>query len=129
MSKTYAIDYDGWIVNRERMATDYSPMANPITTIIDAYNGYATCYNECDSNNTSYTIFENTDNDIFEGRLQPKGSMTLFRTRNPITGEVNVMPFSITTRAGHNSGFPMALHNSYNPYTGAYKEVKFEVLV
>ena len=129
MSKTYAIDYDGWVVNRERMATDYSPMANPITTIIDAYNGYATCYNECDSNNTSYTIFENTDNDIFEGRLQPKGSMTLFRTRNPITGEVNVMPFSITTRAGHNSGFPMALHNSYNPYTGAYKEVKFEVLV
>jgi hypothetical protein len=93
------INYDAWVLNYERCPWDYAPLANPITTILDAYNSYYTSYNEEDSNNTPYTQFENTDNDIFEARLRPRGSLTLFRTRNPLTGEINIMPFNLDTRA------------------------------
>jgi hypothetical protein len=127
IKQTYEIK--NWPVNTERYPSNYHPMANPITTIIDAYNGYATCYTEEDSNQSQYTIFEDKDNDIFEARMQPKGSITLFRTRNPISGDVNIMPFNLSTRAGHTSGFPMILQGSNNPYTGNYKEIKYEVLV
>ena len=63
------IDYDSWIVNTERSPWNYAPLSNPITTVLDAYNGYATTYNEEDSNNSPYIAFENTDRDIFEARL------------------------------------------------------------
>ena len=71
----------------------------------------------------------NEDYDIFEARLQPKGTISLFRTTNPLTGKVNIMAHQLNTRAGHTSGFPMALQGAFNPYTGDYKEVTYEVLV
>ena len=121
-----------WVVNPERFFTEREiihAMANPITTILDAYNGYWSSYTEEDSNHASYDVFENKDLDIFEARLQPKGTLSLFRTTNPLTGDVNIMAHYLTTRQGLTGGFPMALHNSYNPYTGDYKEVTYEVLV
>jgi hypothetical protein len=104
----------GWVINEERCPASlhghYSALSNPMTVILDAYNGYYSTYNESDSNNTPYKIIENTDNDIFEARLAPKGSLTLFRSRNPITGDINIMPFSLATRAGTNGvGVPGAL--------------------
>ena len=123
------INYDAWVLNYERCPWDYAPLANPITTILDAYNGYYTSYNEEDSNNTPYTQFENTDNDIFEARLKPRGSLTLFRTRNPLTGEINIMPFNLDTRASAvGPGTPLQMQGS-NPYTGDYKEIEFEILI
>lgn len=121
-----------WVVNSERcyFHGELNPIyaiSNPVTSVLDAYNYYLTSYTEEDSNNAPYEIFENTDLDIFEARLQPKGSITLFRTRNPITGEMNIMPFNITTRAAHH-GFPLALQGG-NPYTGDYKQMEYEVLV
>jgi hypothetical protein len=130
INETRIIDYDAWVVNPERSPYNYAPLANPITTVLDAYNSYYTSYNEEDSNNSPYTQFENTDNDIFEARLKPRGSLTLFRSRNPITGDINIMPFPIFTRAGTSgTGIPMALKGSGNPYTGNYKEIEYEVLV
>ena len=119
-----------WILNTERFSHGYSPaVANPVTTILDAYNGYWSSYTEEDSNHAPYKLFVNEDHDIFEARLQPKGTISLFRTTNPLTGKVNIMAHQLNTRAGHTSGFPMALQGSYNPYTGDYKEVTYEVLV
>lgn len=123
------INYDDWVVNLKRSHWDYAPLANPITTILDAYNHYYMTCNEEDSNNAPYEIFETNDNDIFEARLKPRGSLTLFRTRNPITGDINIMPFNISTRASATgTGTPMELQGG-NPYTGEYKEIEYEVLV
>ena len=123
------INYDDWVVNTERSHWNYAPLSNPITTILDAYNHYYMTCNEEDSNNAPYEIFETNDNDIFEARLKPRGSLTLFRTRNPITGDINIMPFNIFTRASAvGAGTPMELQGG-NPYTGKYKEIEYEVLV
>ena len=123
------INYDDWVVNLKRSHWDYAPLSNPITTILDAYNHYYMSCNEEDSNNAPYEIFETNDNDIFEARLKPRGSLTLFRTRNPITGDINIMPFNISTRASAvGTGTPMELQGG-NPYTGEYKEIEYEVLV
>lgn len=124
------IDYENWVVNPERCRWgEYAPLANPITTILDAYNGYATTYNEDDSNNSPYIVFENNDKDIFEARLQPKGSLTLFRTRNPLTGEVNIMAHNIMTRASTSTGVPNALQGSSNPYIDSKKIITYQILV
>ena len=121
----------GWVINEERIPFNghYSALGNPMTVILDAYNGYYSTYNEEDSNNTTYTIIENTDNDIFEARLAPKGSLTLFRSRNPLTGDINIMPFNLATRAGTTTGVPMALQGSANPYIGDYKEISYDIIV
>lgn len=121
---------NNWVVNYERFLYGNSPaIANPITTVLDAHNGYWSSYTEEDSNHAPYEVFENKDYDIFEARLQPKGTISLFRTTNPLTGDINIMAHYLTTRAGHTSGFPMNLQGSYNPYTGDYKEITYEVLV
>ena len=119
-----------WVVNPERFNPAYHAMANPITTVLDAYNGYWSSWSEEDSNHAPYKIFENEDEDIFEARLQPKGSLSLFRTTNPLTGEANIMPFYLTTRQNANgSGMPMQLQGGANPYLNSYKELEFELLV
>ena len=119
-----------WVVNPKRFNPAYHAMANPITTVLDAYNGYWSSWSEEDSNHAPYKIFENEDKDIFEARLQPKGSLSLFRTTNPLTGEANIMPFYLTTRQNANgSGIPMQLQGGANPYLNSYKEMEFELLV
>ena len=130
VDETRQINYGAWVVNPERCPwDDYAPLANPITTILDAYNGYYMSCNEEDSNISPYVEFEDTDVDIFEARLKPRGSLTLFRTRNPITGEINIMPFNLETRASTNSGVPLGLLGSNNPYINSGKQVFIEVMM
>lgn len=118
-----------WIVNPERIENVSSALANPVTTVLDAYNGYWSSYTEEDSNNAPYEIFESVDKDIFEARLQPKGSLSLFRTTNPLTGKVNIMGVPLYTRLfTSGKGTPMA-NQGGNPYTGGYKSYTIEVLV
>ena len=121
-----------WIVNTERYPNgSIHALANPITTVLDAYNGYWTSYTEEDSNHAQFDVFTNKDQDIFEARLQPKGSLSLFRTTNALTGEVNIMAFAPTTRQTTNGGagwVPGALRGG-SPYTGNYKTLEYEVLV
>ena len=133
------IKRDGsWVVNPERYqsfdakANPVYAIANPITTVLDAYNGYWSSWSEEDSNHAPYKIFKNEDQDIFEARLQPKGSLSLFRTTNALTGEPNIMPFYLTTRqttTGGDGYVPGQLKGSANPYLGNYKTIEYEVLV
>ena len=120
----YLVD---WVVNEER--STYLPMANPMTIILDAYNNYLLTYSEENSNNAVATYFKDLDLDIFEARLQPKGSLTLFRSRNPLSGEVNIMPINHITCASTSSTGSMALDGKTNPYTGSGSTVEVEVLV
>ena len=70
-----------------------TPMANPLTVTLDAYNNYMSVY-EYSTSNTQYEyIVENEDEPIFADIEQPKGSLTLFRTTNPTTGKVNITPW------------------------------------
>ena len=133
------INTDGdWVVNPERcpffdpLKNPVYAIANPVTTVLDAYNGYWSSWSEEDSNHSTYKIFENEDRDIFEARLQPKGSLSLFRTTNALTGEANIMPFYLTTRqttSGGDGYVPGQLKGSANPYLGNYKTIEYEVLV
>ena len=128
-TEKYDISTD-WVVNPKRFNSALHAMANPITTVLDAYNGYWSSWSEEDSNHAPYKIFENEDEDIFEARLKPKGSLSLFRTTNPLTGEANIMPFYLTTRQNANgSGIPMQLQGGANPYLDSYKELAFELMV
>ena len=116
-----------WIVNPER--ADYLPLANPMTIVMDAYNHYLLTYTEEDSNHAMATYFEDKDEDIFEARLQPRGSLTLFRTRNPLDGKMNIMPINhITVASMSNTGL-MGLSGKNNPYTGSASTMEVEVLV
>ena len=132
------INNTDWVVNVERCPfyderfNPVNAIANPVTTILDAYNGYWSSFSEEDSNHAPYKIFTNEDEDIFEARLQPKGSLSLFRTTNALTGKPNIMPFGLTTRQGTTGGSgyaPIQLQGSANPYTGNYKTIEYEVLV
>ena len=92
--------------------------ANPFTIIMDAYNGYMSVYDYGSSNSPKTMIIDDSaDVDIFENREQPKGSLTLFRTTNPTTGKVNIMPLSISTYP-FIQNFPAHIANSAqgNPY-------------
>ena len=116
-----------WVVNTER--ADYLPLANPTTIIMDAYNHYLLTYTEENSNIALATYFEDEDQDIFEARLQPRGSLTLFRTRNPLDGEINIRAIQHTTCASMSNTGLMQLDGKYNPYTGSATNAEVEVLV
>ena len=116
-----------WVVNPER--ANYLPLANPMTIIMDAYNHYLLTYSEEDSNIALAKYFEDEDQDIFEARLQPRGSLTLFRTRNPLDGKMNIKAFQHKTCASMSSTGLMQLDGKFNPYTGSATNVEVEVLV
>ena len=116
-----------WVVNTERAS--YLPLANPITITMDAYNHYLLTYTEENSNIALATYFEDEDQDIFEARLQPRGSLTLFRTRNPLDGKMNIRAIQHTTCASMSSTGLMQLDGKYNPYTGSATNAEIEVLV
>lgn len=99
-------------------------LANPFYITLDAYNGYGEMYTEETDYSPFWTSFDmSEDDDLFEGRPQVKGSITLFQTRHPLTGEVNIMPFewstvpNLTTLAGPGS----AMQTTSNPYSGEYE--------
>ena len=109
-----------------------SPIGNPFTFIMDAWNNYIEIYNNIDKN-TPYTIqFENTDNDFFEGRQQPRGSFSLFQATNPETGKVNIMAFNpILFPAVYPSGTLNDIQQSAtgSPYTSEeYGSVEIETV-
>lgn len=116
-----------WVVNTER--ANYLPLANPTTIVMDAYNHYLLTYTEENSNIALAKYFEDEDQDIFEARLQPRGSLTLFRTRNPLDGEINIRAIQHTTCASMSSTGLMQLDGKYNPYTGSATNAEVEVLV
>lgn len=118
-----------WVVNPERGNVLITALANPITTILDAYNGYWSSYSEEDSNHAPFEVFDITDKDVFEARLQPKGTLSLFRTTNPLTGQVNIMAHNLETRLfSGGTGTPLGLKGG-NPYTGNYQTIEVEILV
>ena len=78
-------------------ATDAYPwLGNPFHIVLDAYNNYGE-FATHEWSNYPYTYnWENTDNDMFELREQPKGTLSLFQSTDPNTGKVNIMPFCPT---------------------------------
>ena len=100
-------------------------VVNPFTITLDAYNKRAEIYNYADSNVPISTTFEETDTDTFDNRCKPKGSLTLFRTRNPDTGKMNIMaftPYTYPNITGQGTpGFGTSgLAGMMNPYSDKY---------
>jgi len=102
-------------------------MADPITYTLDAYHSYASGYDFGESNILTYTNFdESGDTDTFEGRCKPVGSLTLFRTRNPDTGEMNIMPFCPRTYPNISGGIGIVgfsqrdIEQMMNPFSGEW---------
>lgn len=99
--------------------------ADPITYTLDAYHSYASAYDWGNSNMLTYVNFdESEDNDNFETRCKPVGSLTLFHTRNPDTGRINVMPFSPITYPAIGGGIGVVgfsqndIQRMMNPFSG-----------
>ena len=120
------LNLTSWVVNEER--SNYLPLANPMTVVLDAYNNYLLTYSEENSNNAVATYFEDIDLDIFEARLKPKGSLTLFRSRNPLNGKINIMAAKPITGANTSSTGSLAL-NGNDIYSGSVSTIEVEVLV
>jgi hypothetical protein len=97
---------------------------NPITITIDAYNNYLETYDWRNSANPRYENVKNIDIDVFTRRCKPKGTLTLFATRNPDTGKMNLIPAANGVFQGI-SGYvqlPSGLESaaSGNPYSPDY---------
>ena len=133
---------DGWPVCLSRTGqmgeTVNDPVAsivgNPFTFTLDAYNGYAECFEEDTTNSPYRVIFDNADNDFFEGREQPRGTLSLFQATDPNTGKVNIMPFrSVIYPFCDPVGTPMGLQQTMlgNPYDlgSKYGSITTEELV
>jgi len=117
-------DFDrvpNWCINRATGGTDRIRTAcgNPYTIILDAYNKYGAEWRESDSNTpTTYIFDESEDNPLFENICQPKGTLSLFQTTNPDTGNVNIMAFNPTVMPFLGSSSSLNLSNNAlgNPY-------------
>ena len=73
---------------------DYPWLGNPYYITLDAWNNYGELSTH-EWTNYPYTHnWKNTDNDFFEMREQPKGTLSLFQSTDPNTGKVNIMPFN-----------------------------------
>ena len=103
-------------------------LADPITYTLDAYHSYASAYDWGNSNFMTYVNFdESADTDTFEGRCKPVGSLTLFRTRNPDTGRMNIMPFCPKTYPNISGGIGIVgfsqkdIEQMMNPFSGEWQ--------
>jgi hypothetical protein len=103
-------------------------LADPITYTLDAYHSYASAYDWGNSNTLTYVNFdESNDTDTFEGRCKPVGSLTLFRTRNPDTGRMNIMPFCPKTYPNVSGGIGIVgfsqkdIEQMMNPFSGEWQ--------
>ena len=102
---------------------DYPWLGNPYYITLDAWNNYGELSTH-EYTNYPYTHnWENVDNDIFELREQPKGTLSLFQSTDPNTGKVNIMAFCPThyPKVSAN-GTPIQLQQSAlgNPYEGGW---------
>ena len=91
-----------WSVCWGRAVNDYTTLlsscGNPYTIILDAYNKYGSVWRQSDSNTPLiYNFDESQDLQLFEDICQPKGTLSLFQTTNPMNGKVNIMAFNPTT--------------------------------
>jgi hypothetical protein len=110
-----------WCINRATGGTTRQRTAcgNPYTMILDAYNSYGSEWRDGDSNTpTVYNFDESEDNPLFENICQPKGTLSLFQTTNPDTGNVNIMPFNPTVMPylGVSGSMNLSSHALGNPY-------------
>ena len=98
--------YNNWLTQIHRTGqmgeelTEARPtfpwLGNPFHIVLDAYNDYGE-FATHEWSNYPYTYnWDNTDNDMFELREQPKGTLSLFQSTDPNTGKVNIMPFCPT---------------------------------
>lgn len=79
-------------------ATMLSSCGNPYTIILDAYNKYGAVWRQSDSNTPLiYNFDESEDLQLFEDICQPRGTLSLFQTTNPMNGKVNIMAFDPIT--------------------------------
>lgn len=102
-------------------------VVNPITYTLDAYHSYASAYDFGNSNTMMYANFdESKDDNAFEYRCKPKGSLTLFRTRNPETGKMNIMPFAPKTFPRISGGYGVIgfsqreINEMLNPFSDTF---------
>jgi hypothetical protein len=132
VSKTYSNanmrNYAIYNKNGEPSITNWhQEVVNPFSIVLDAYHSRGEVYNYADSNvPITTTLDESGDIDTFDNRCKPKGSLTLFRTRNPDTAEMNIMafaPYTYPRITGWGSpGFGTAgLAGMMNPYSENYK--------
>lgn len=123
----------GWCSGGLNGSSIVNGLANPFYITLDAYNGYGQIYTEEEDYSPYWIIFDMSgDDDLFEGRPQVQGSITLFQTRHPTTGEVNLMPFEWVTFPSLTSlsGAGNALQNTSNPYGDDYDtQVTYQQLV
>ena len=106
---------------------DFEVMAtacgNPYTVILDAYNKVGAVWRYGDSNTPiTYVFDESDDAQLFEDICQPVGSISLFQTTNPSTGEINVMPFDAVVYPYLGLSGSLALSGKAigNPYSGDF---------
>ena len=84
-----------WDRTRSNVEKEFASIGNPYTIILDAYNKYGAVWRDSDSNTPLiYSFDESNDPQYFEDICQPKGTLSLFQTTNPMTGKVNIMPFN-----------------------------------
>lgn len=139
--KTYIMEYsDKYSTNTDdNILTDGYQMttrdtnrstgiANPFTVIMDGYHNYMSIYDYRWNNYPETWQITNLDRDIFEDLEQPQGSLTLFRTTNPTTGKVNIMPWDFSSYHQTNTimgGYGTALAYQaiqVNPYNISFNE-------
>ena len=101
----------------------YPWLGNPYYITLDAYNNYGELSTHEFTNYPYTNNWENTDNDFFEMREQPKGTLSLFQSTDPNTGKVNIMAFCPThyPRIAA-TGTPIQLQQSAmgNPYESGW---------
>lgn len=112
-----------WNRDSNSLARITSACGNPYTIILDAYNKYGSVWRVGDSNDPYVVNFdESGDEAPFETLCRPKGSLSLFQTTNPASGQINVMPFNPVAYPYTGVSGSIALSQAAlgNPYSSDY---------
>ena len=111
----------------------YEALGNPYSIVMDAYNNYMSAWDITNSNTPFTWQLTNTDNPIWEDIERPRGSLALFATTNPTTGEINRLPakyWSYLTVGAMNGAYSTHFGdqvNTWNPYSTELKSLELEV--
>ena len=112
---------------------EFASVGNPYTIILDAYNKYGAVWRDGDSNTPlTYSFDESNDPQYFEDICQPRGTLSLFQTTNPMTGKVNIMPFNPITYPYLGISGSMQLSGAAlgNPYSFEFTNgIEYEITV
>lgn len=105
-------------------------IANPFTVVLDAYNNYGSIWNYHDSNYPFTWKLQNDDNPIWEDIERPRGSLSLFTSTNPTTGNPNVLDdfyWAYPSLASLEGGMSMRFQQTAigaNPYDASSWKIK-----